>query len=82
MLFVLRILLNYELRKESSFITFKFLWRYAFAYIDNRNIKDDCLYQGGLRLLDTGKKILERNVIFALNECFLEMHTHHPPIRF
>ena len=33
----------------------------GFVYIDNRNIKGDCLYQDGLQLLDTGKKILERN---------------------
>ena len=54
----------------------------GFVYIDNRNIKGDCLYQDGLHLLDTGKKILERNFIFVLNECFLEMYTHHPPVRF
>ena len=28
----------------------------GFAYIDNRNIKGDCLYQDGLHLLDTGMK--------------------------
>ena len=33
----------------------------GFVYIDNRSIKGDCLYQDGLQLLDTGKKILERN---------------------
>ena len=54
----------------------------GFVYIDNRNIKGDCLYRDGLHLLDTGKKILERNFIFVLNECFLEMHTHHPLVRF
>ena len=42
----------------------------GFVHIDNRNIKGDCLYQDGLHLLDTGKKILERNFIFVLNECF------------
>ena len=54
----------------------------GFVYIDNRNIKGDCLYRDGLHLLDTAKKILDRNFIFVLNECFLEMHTHHPPVRF
>ena len=54
----------------------------GFVYIDNRNMKGDCLYQDGLHLVDTGKKILERNVIFDLNESFLEMHTDHPPVRF
>ena len=54
----------------------------GFVYIDNRNIKGDCLYQDGLHLLDTGKKILERNFIFVLIECFSEMHTHHLPVRF
>ena len=28
---------------------------YCFVYIDNKNIKSDCLYQDGLHLLDTGK---------------------------
>ena len=39
----------------------------GFVYIDKRNIKGDCLYQDGLHVLDTAKKILERNFIFALN---------------
>ena len=54
----------------------------GFVCIDNRNIKGDCLYQDGLHLLDTGKKILEHNLIFVLNECFLEMNTHYSPVRF
>ena len=53
-----------------------------FVYIDNRNIKGDCFYQDSLHLLDTDKKILERNFTFVLNECFSEMNTHHPPVRF
>ena len=54
----------------------------CFVYIDNRNIKDDSLYQEGLHLLGTGKKILDCNFIFVLNEWFLEMNTHHLPVRF
>ena len=54
----------------------------GFIYIDNKNIKGDCLYQDRLHLLDTGKKSLERNFIFILNECFLEMCAHKPPVRF
>ena len=54
----------------------------GFAYIDNRNTKGDRLYQDGLHLLDTGKKILERNFVFVLNEYFLGMHTHHPRLSF
>ena len=53
--------------KKSSCITFKFL-------------EGNCLYQDGLHLLDTGKKILERNFIFVLNKFFLDMNAHHPPI--
>ena len=56
------------------------------VYIDNRNVEDDCLYQYGLHLLNTGilvsKKVLERNFIFVWNECFPEMHTHQPLVRF
>ena len=58
----------------------------GFVYIDNKNIESACLYQYGLQLLDTGtlvnKKVLERKFIFVWNECFSEMHTHHPPVRF
>ena len=54
----------------------------CFVYIDNRNIKDDCLYQEGLHLLGTGNKILDCNFIFVLNEWFLEINTHHLPVRF
>ena len=54
----------------------------CFVVIDNRNINGDCLYQNGLHLLYTGKKILEGSCIFVLNECFTEMCTHHPPVRF
>ena len=39
----------------------------GFVDIDNRNMKGDCLYQDGLHLLDTGKKILERKFIFVLD---------------
>ena len=54
----------------------------GFVYINNRNRKGNCLYQDCLYLLDTGKKILERDFIFVLNECLLEMNTHYPPVRF
>ena len=54
----------------------------GFVYIDNMNITGDCLYQDGLHLLETGKNILERNFVFVLNECFLEMNKYHPPVRF
>ena len=40
-----------------------FLGDTGFVYIDDRKIKCDCLYQDGLHLLDTVKKILERNFI-------------------
>ena len=33
-------------------------------------------------MLDTVKEILEYYFIFVLNECFLEMHTHNPTVRF
>ena len=54
----------------------------GFVYINNRNIKGDCLYQDSLHLLDTGKKILKRNFIFVLNKCFLEMNTHQHSANF
>ena len=42
-----------------------FCWDNGFVYIDDRNIKGDCLCKDGLHLLDTGKKILEFNFIFV-----------------
>ena len=68
--------------RKSSCIISNFCGDNGFVYIHNKNIKGDCLYQDSLHLLETGKKILERNFVFVLNECFLEMNTHHPPVRF
>ena len=48
----------------------------CFIYIDNRNIKSDSLYK------DKGKAFLADNVIFYLNNIFIEMHTYHPPKNF
>ena len=42
-------------------------------YIDNRNIREFCLYKDG-------KKILANTFIVNLKKKFLETHTHHPPI--
>ena len=47
-------------------------------YIDNRNIRADCLYKDGLHLIDKGKIVLANNFIINLNQKFLT-HTHHPP---
>ena len=50
-----------NIRKSSCFLNF--CGDNGFVYTDNRNIKGDCLYQDGLHLLDTGKKILEPDFI-------------------
>ena len=47
-------------------------------YIDNRNIRADSLYKGGLHLIDKGKIVLANNLIINLNQKFLTQ-THHPP---
>ena len=41
--------------------------RLEINYIDNRNIRETHLFQNGLHLLDTGKRILANNFIFNLN---------------
>ena len=51
-------------------------------YIDNRNIRADCLYKDGLHLLDKGKIVLAYNLIINLNQKFLTTHIHHPPDAF
>ena len=48
-------------------------------YIDNRNIRADCLYKDDLHLLDKGKIVLANNFIINLNQNFLTKHIHHPP---
>ena len=45
-------------------------------YIDNRNIRADCLYKDGLHLIYKGKIVLANNFIINLN---FNTHTHHPP---
>ena len=44
-------------------------------YIENRNIRADCLYKDGLHLLDKGKIVLVNNFITNLNQNFLTTHT-------
>ena len=39
----------------------------AYFYIDNRNIRGFCLHKDGVRLLESGKKILANNFIVNLN---------------
>ena len=57
-------------------------------YIDNRNIRADCLYKDGLHLIDKGKIVLAidkgkivsaNNFIINLYQNFLTTHMHHPP---
>ena len=51
-------------------------------YIENRNIRADCLYKVGLHLLDNEKIDLVNNFIINLNQNFLTTHIHHPPDAF
>ena len=46
------------------------------VFIDNVNISNMDLYQDGLHLLERGKCLLAKNIIFVLNN-FSKMHTHH-----
>ena len=39
-------------------------------YMDNRNIRADCLYKDGLHLLDKAKIVLPNNLIINLNQIF------------
>ena len=48
-------------------------------YIDNRNIRVDCLYKDGLHLIDKRKIVLANNFIINLNQKFSTTHIHHPP---
>ena len=46
-------------------------------YIDNRNIRADCLYKDGLHLIDKGKIVLANNFIINLNQNFFN-NAHTP----
>ena len=59
-------------------------------YVDNRNIRGKHLYKDGLHLMEEGKIILARNLIFCLNKAtsnyfldgnFLGKHTHHATVK-
>ena len=59
-------------------------------YVDNRNIRGKHLYKDGLHLMEEGKIILARNLIFCLNKGtsnyfldgnFLNKHTHHSTVK-
>ena len=41
---------------------------YSWFYVDNRNIRGKHLYKDGLHLMEEGKIILARNLIFCLNK--------------
>ena len=56
----------------------------------NRNIRGKHLYKDGLHLMEEGKIILARNLIFCLNKAtsnyfldgnFLGKHTHHATVK-
>ena len=58
--------------------------------VDNRNIRGKHLYKDGLHLMEEGKIILARNLIFCLNKAtsnyfldgnFLNKHTHHSTVK-
>ena len=46
-------------------------------YIDNRNIRADCLHKDGLHLIDKGKIVLANNFIINLNQIFFN-NAHTP----
>ena len=57
------------------------------VYVDNRNMRGKHLYNDDLHLIEEGKTILDRNLIFCINKAtsnycldhnFLKKHTHHP----
>ena len=50
--------------------------KHGWFYVDNRNIQGKHLYKHGLHLMEEGKIILARNLIFCVNKatsnCFLD----------
>ena len=67
-----------------------FCQEYGWFYVDNRNIRGKHLHKDGLHLMEEGKIISARNVIFCLNKVtsnyfldgnFLDKHTHHSTVK-
>ena len=57
-------------------LIFDFFRKNCFNYIDNRNIRIDCLYKDGLHLIYKGKAILADNFIVYLNNNIFWKRTH------
>ena len=66
-----------------------FCQKYGWFYVDNRNIGGKHLYKDGLHLMEEGKIILARNLVFCLNKAtssyfldgnFLDKHTHYSTV--
>ena len=73
--------------KKNHVMIRKFCQKYGLLYVDNRNIQRKHLYKDGFHLMEEGKNILARNLIFYLNKAmsnyfldynFLDKHIHHP----
>ena len=67
-----------------------FCQKYGWFHVDNRNIRGKHLHKDGLHLMEEGKIILAKNLIFCLNKAtsnyfldynFLDKHTHHPFVK-
>ena len=82
--------INIGILEKNHVLIQKFCQEYGWFYVDNRNIRGKHLYKDGLHLMEEGKIILARNLIFCLNKAtsnyflddnFLDKHTHHSTVK-
>ena len=60
--------INIVTLEENHVMIQKFCQKYGLFYVDNRNIRAKHLYKNGLHLMEGGKIILGKNLIFYLNK--------------
>ena len=69
-----------DILEKAHAMIFDLCKSYNCLYIDNRNIKGNCLSYDGLHLLETGKSILANNFIFNINKANKGFPRDLPPV--
>ena len=60
--------INIGILEKIHVVIQNFCQQYGWFYVDNRNTRGKHLYKDGLHLMEKGKIILARNLIFCLNK--------------
>ena len=60
--------INIDILEKNNVMIQTFCQKYCWFYVDKRNIRGNYLYKDDLHLMEEGKIILARNLIFCLNK--------------